>query len=299
MGNQALLIDGSSLLVRAYFATAYQGRPKRSSSGHFTNGVSGFLNMMFSAIRQLEPRYLFVAWDVSRDTFRRELYPAYKGTRGELPDELLTQFDLTREVLSAMGVMQHQDERYEADDLIGTMSVQGAVLNMPVQILTGDKDALQLVSEQVSVLIMKKGITELIHFTPETLYREMGLHAHQITDFKGLMGDTSDNIPGVPGIGEKTAKKILQEHQNIESLYSAIDEERATLSEKMRQKLLEHRELALLSKKLATIVTEVDIPHRWEQCGISFTRDRAQDKLRELELSRFLKVIDEFGESAS
>jgi len=278
-----LIVDGSSMLVRAYFASAFQGRIMRSASGVYTNGVFGFLNMLLKAVEQMQPTHLFVAWDVSRDTFRRELYPAYKGTRGELPDELHPQFDTTKEVLNALGVAQHLDERYEADDIIGTMARLAAEEKHDVLVLTGDRDALQLVHSNVTVAIMKKGISEMGYYTPESLMEEWGLSASQITDLKGLMGDSSDNIPGIPGIGEKTAKKLLAEFETVENLIA----NRHLLKGKMKDKVEEHQEIALLSKRLATIILDVPLTHELEDCRLSFKMESAAEKLADLGLHRF------------
>jgi 5'-3' exonuclease len=283
-----LIIDGSSVLVRAYFASAYGRKLMQSSQGVYTNAVFGFLNMMFGALEQVQPSHLFVAWDVSRNTFRRELFPDYKGTRGELPDEMLCQFDTMQEVLTAIGITQHFDERYEADDIIGTLAFRAAESGHTVTVLTGDRDALQLVREEVTVCIMKKGITEVLNYTPSLLYEDWGLTAPQITDLKGLMGDTSDNIPGVPGIGEKTAKKLLAEFNTVENLI----ENRHTLTGKLREKLDTHQEIALLSKQLATIVTDVPLGFEPEHCRLSIRLESAREKLSDLELNRFMAHLE-------
>jgi len=283
-----LIIDGSSVLVRAYFASAFGRKIMQSSQGVYTNAVFGFLNMMFGAIEQVRPSHLFVAWDVSRDTFRRELYPAYKGTRGELPDELHPQFTTMQEVLRALGVAQHFDARYEADDIIGTLAYQAADNQHDVLILTGDRDALQLVRDGVTVAIMKKGISEVDLYTPEFLLETSGLTASQVTDLKGLMGDASDNIPGVPGIGEKTAKKLLAQYGTIESLILGCD----SLTGKMKEKIAYHQEIALLSKRLATIVTDVPLGIELCDCEMSWRMESAATKLLELELHRTLTQLE-------
>ena len=256
----------------------------QSSNGTYTNAVFGFLNMLFGAIEQVRPSHLFVAWDVSRDTFRRELYPAYKGTRGELPDELISQFDTMQDVLESLGVAQHFDVRYEADDLIGTVARLAADAKHHVLILSGDRDALQLVQNEVTVAIMKKGITEVDLYTPDFLMETWGVTPSQITDLKGLMGDTSDNIPGVPGIGEKNAKKLLTEYGTLENLIAS----RETLTGKLKQKISEHHELAMLSKRLATIVTDVPMDIALSDCQMSFSIEPATMKLQELGLHRAL-----------
>jgi DNA polymerase-1 len=284
-----LIVDGSSLLVRAYFATAYPGRPvKRNSNGVYTNGVLGFFNMLFKLVEQIRPTHLCVAWDVSRDTFRRELYPAYKGTRGELPDELHPQFETTKDVLAAMGIWQHLDERFEADDIIGTVAMTAASQGHRVLILTGDRDALQLVRDNITVAIMKKGISEMAFYTPELLAEEWGLSAEQIVDLKGLMGDSSDNIPGVPGIGEKTAKKLLAEHHNIENLIA----NRHTLGERLSRLLTQHQDIALLSKRLATIVTDVPLHLDLDRCALDIQFESAREKFMQLELDKVLTQLE-------
>jgi len=283
-----LILDGSSVLVRAYFASAFSGRIMRSSKGVYTNGVFGFLNMMFGALERFSPTHLFVAWDVSRDTFRRELFPAYKGTRGELPDELHPQFDTMQDVLNSLGVSQHADVRYEADDIIGTLAHKAAAEGHNVLILTGDRDALQLVGDNVTVAIMKKGISELDVYTPESLLEKYQLTARQIIDLKGLMGDTSDNIPGVPGIGEKTATKLLLEWNSVENLLDNAH----LLKGKMKEKIETHREIALLSKQLATIVTDVPLYFDCESCRLSFQLETAREKLTDLDLKRFVGQVE-------
>lgn len=276
------------MLVRAYFATAYPGRPIRANGGVFTNGVLGFLNMMVGAVEQLTPQHLFVAWDVSRDTFRREQYPAYKGTRGELPDELLGQFDTTQQVLTALGIAQAAHERYEADDLIGTLSVRASDAGFEVIVLTSDRDALQLVSPRVTVALMKKGITEMQFVTPDVLLATWGLRPEQIKDLKGLMGDTSDNIPGVPGIGEKTAMKLLGEFDTLENLLDNTH----TLSGKLKDRLEQHRELAVLSKSLATIALDAPVPYEPADCRLSIRLDQAAALLADLGLHKMLTQLE-------
>jgi DNA polymerase-1 len=289
-----LVIDGSSLLVRAFFATANTGRPMQTKNGLYTNAVNGFLHMLLNACDSMNPSHLFVAWDVSRDTFRREIYPAYKGTRGELPDELHPQFDLAKEVLDHLGVAQQADPRYEADDLIGSLARKAETTGHRVTILTGDRDALQLVSDYVTVAIMKKGIKELELYSPTRLQEEWGILAGQIIDLKALMGDASDNIPGVPGIGEKTALKLLAEHASIEALYDNLPQVKG----KVRDKLEVNRELAYLSKQLATIVTDVQLAYEIEDCRMQFQAERARDKLMELELHRIVSHLQRFTATA-
>lgn len=290
MSYDFLILDGSSILVRAYFATVYPGRAPRSHEGTYTNAVLGFLNMFVRALEILRPSSVFVAWDVSRDTFRRELFPAYKGTRGELPDELLGQFDTMQDVLSTMGVLQYAHERYEADDIIGTLSVQAAAAGHQVLILTGDRDALQLVRDGVTVAIMKKGMTELQYNTPDSMEGEWGISAEQVPDCKGLMGDPSDNIPGIPGIGEKTAKKLLAEYGSLEQVL----EHRTRLSGRLRNLIDTHADLAILSKRLATIDLTVPLPITPADCILRIQMQACADHLRTLNLERLVESLSRY-----
>jgi len=280
--QKLLLVDGSSVLVRAFFASSFHGTIRRSTAGVYTNAVLGFCNMLISAIEQIEPTHVLVAWDVSRDTFRRKLYPAYKGTRGELPDELHPQFDTAKDVLQALGIHQHLDESYEADDIIGTMAHRAGQAGMKAVIVTGDRDALQLITATTTVAIMRKGVSEMDWYTPELLAERTGLEPRQIIDLKGLMGDTSDNIPGIPGVGEKTATKLLKEFGNLEELLSRTTE----LTGKLREKVETHADLALLSKQLATICIDVPMPHEVSDCRLQVDIQTGAAKLDELDLSR-------------
>lgn len=282
-----LLIDGSSVLVRAYFATAYSGRIRQTASGIYTNAVLGFLNMLFGSIEVFQPKHLFVAWDVSRDTFRRTMFPDYKGTRGELPAEMLEQFDTMQRVLDSIGIAQAAHDVYEADDLIGTMAQAATDAGMRAIVLTGDHDALQLVSPVVTVAIMKKGVTERIDYTPERLLELWGLGAHQIPDLKGLMGDTSDNIPGVPGVGEKTAKKLLAQYETLESIYEHLDE----IKGKLGERLTAHRELAFLSRQLATIVRDAPVGVELPLCRLQIDHAAAKDIFEELQIGRVYDTL--------
>ncbi len=292
MANRDMMIlDGSSMLVRAYFATAYPGRPIRSHNGVFTNAVFGFLNMMFSALNQFSPTHLFVAWDVSRDTFRKSLYPEYKGTRGELPAELLAQFDTMQEVLGAMGIAEYMHEDYEADDIIGSMAEKSKKEGLSVLILTGDKDALQLTSEGIKVGIMRRGMADIDVYTPQQLWDEYGLSPVQMIDVKSLMGDASDNIPGVPGIGAKTATRLIREHGSLEKVL----ENASSFTGKLRERLETHADLAILCKKLATIALDVPLPHGVDDCRLTIRRDAAMSKLESLNLMHSAELIDKFA----
>ena len=203
------LIDGNSLLYRAYYATAAVGNLMTNKDGIPTNAIFGFANML-DRILQDEPDYLMVAFDAGKKTFRHELQKDYKGTRKETPDELIMQFDLVREYLDCRHIVHHEMEGYEGDDLIGTVSRMAEEAGMEVAVITGDQDMLQLVSNHTTVYRTMKGVTQLEANVPATLKAKYDLEPDQIRDLKGLMGDASDNIPGIKGVGEKTALKLLQ-----------------------------------------------------------------------------------------
>lgn len=258
MGKDILLIDGNSMLFRAYHATAYRGNFMSTSNGIPTNAVFGFANMINKAIKVLDPEYVMVAWDAGKSTFRHEQFKAYKGTRKEVDEELKVQFTIAREFLDAYSIFRYEQEGIEADDIIGSLAK--AYPNHQVHILSSDKDLLQLIDDTTDVMLMKKGISEMQIMNASALYEAMQLKPYQIIDFKGLSGDASDNIPGVKGIGEKTATKLLNEYDTLEKVYENIDQ----IKGKMKEKLENDRDNAILSKQLATIKTD---------CVFDFTVD--------------------------
>jgi len=251
-GKQKLvLLDGNSLANRAFYAL----RLFSASDGTFTNAVYGFLTMFYKLLEEEKPEYLGVAFDKGRTTFRTAEYPEYKGTRKATPPEFRPQLQLLREVLTALNVQWFQVENFEADDLLGTLSKQAAELGIDTLVVTGDRDALQLVDAHVTTVMTRKGISEVVRYDPATLQAEYGLTPTQIIDLKGLMGDSSDNIPGVPGVGEKTALKLLADYGSVEGVYEHLHEIKGALKEKLESA----RELALLSKRLATIVRDAPV----------------------------------------
>ena len=254
MKETLLIIDGSSLLYRAFYAipslTDSQGRP--------TNAVYGFLNMLLKLYEQLEPHYVAVAFDKDKHTFRNDLYDGYKATRKPAPDDLRPQFPLIREVLECLGIHVLELEGYEGDDIIGTVARQMEAKDFHIDIVTGDRDALQLVDENVTVHLTKKGITNMLAVTPDVMAAEYGYAPSQVVDMKALMGDTADNIPGVPGVGEKTAAKLIAQFQHVEALYDRIDEVKG---KKLQEKLADNKDKAFLSKELATICCSVPVEY--------------------------------------
>lgn len=263
MADTLLAIDGNSLVFRAYWALPTTMQDK---VGRPTNAIYGFFTMLFRVVEEYNPSYIAVAFDRSEKTFRHKKYLEYKAGRKKTPDELLVQIPMLKEALEQVGVRCVDQAEYEADDIIGALSVRAEKKNIPSYIFTADKDQLQLIDDHISVVLTKKGVTETKLMTREVLMEEMGLTPAQIPDLKALMGDASDNIPGITGIGEKTALKLLHEYPTIEELYDHIDE---LPKNKLHEKLVNGKESAFMSKDLATI--ESGMPLKKELKEFSFT----------------------------
>lgn len=252
--EELILIDGNSLLFKAFYATSYTGNYMVNRNGIPTNGVYGFARMVEKII-SINPKYVIVAFDYGKKTFRNELLDTYKATRKETPQELVPQFALAREYLTAHNITWYEVEGYEGDDIIGTLVDFGEKNNLKVSVYTGDKDANQLISSQTTIYRTVKGVTELDIYNEQTLFDKYGLKPDQFRDFLGLMGDSSDNIPGIKGVGEKTALKLLHQYGTIEGLQEHQDEIKGKMGEKIRAGM----EDALMSKKLATILRNIPI----------------------------------------
>lgn len=252
--EELILIDGNSLLFKAFYATSYTGNYMINRNGIPTNGVYGFARMVEKII-STNPKYVIVAFDYGKKTFRNELLDTYKATRKETPQELVPQFALAREYLTAHNITWYEVEGYEGDDIIGTLVDFGEKNNLKVSVYTGDKDANQLISPQTTIYRTVKGVTELDIYNEQTLLDKYGLKPDQFRDFLGLMGDSSDNIPGIKGVGEKTALKLLHQYGTIEGLQEHQDEIKGKMGEKIRAGM----EDALMSKKVATILRDIPI----------------------------------------
>lgn len=252
--EELILIDGNSLLFKAFYATSYTGNYMVNRNGIPTNGVYGFARMVEKII-SINPKYVIVAFDYGKKTFRNELLDTYKATRKETPQELVPQFALAREYLTAHNITWYEVEGYEGDDIIGTLVDFGEKNNLKVSVYTRDKDANQLISSQTTIYRTVKGVTELDIYNEQTLLDKYGLKPDQFRDFLGLMGDSSDNIPGIKGVGEKTALKLLHQYGTIEGLQEHQDEIKGKMGEKIRAGM----EDALMSKKLATILRNIPI----------------------------------------
>lgn len=247
-----LVLDGSSLIFRAFYALP----PDLSDShGQPTGAIFGFSNMLTKLIAEQEPDLMALAFDKSRHTFRTERYADYKGTRDKTPEELLSQFPLLREFAANMGIPFLEKDNYEADDIIGTLATQAAAEGYDVRVVTGDRDALQLVRPNLRVLLTKKGISELKDYDTAAFEEEYGFEPVKLIDLKGLMGDTSDNIPGIPGVGPKTASKLLLAYGSVENVLAHVED---VSGKKLKERLMEYADQARLSKELATI--ELHVP---------------------------------------
>ena len=283
--NKLLLIDGNSIMNRAFY-----GIPDMTTNdGRHTNAIYGFLNIILKVIEEEQATHICVAFDLKKKTFRHEMYEAYKGTRKGMPEELHEQMPRIKEILQAMHIRIVEQEGFEADDLIGTLSKKGEREGFAVTILSGDRDLLQLATDTVLVRIpkTKHGKTEVEDYYAKNVVETYGVTPLIFIDMKGLMGDTSDNIPGVPGIGEKTAAKLLAEYGDLDDVYAAVDSMKAS---RMKQNLIENKDLAYLSKTLATIKLDCPIPFEFSEATYHdpFNAE-AYTLFEDLELKSFYK----------
>lgn len=281
-----MLVDGMALLFRAYFASAYSGYIKRTSTGLPVNAVYGFVKYMLEAIETFGPTHVVCCWDMGSRTFRTEQFADYKGNRPDAPEDLIPQFDLVKEVVASFGIPNVGIPGYEADDCIGTLSLAYSE-EIEVMILTGDHDMLQLVSERVRVIIMKKGPGNYAVYDLDALKLEKQLTPAQVIDLKGLIGDTSDNYPGVKGIGEKTALKLLQEFESIEGILANLEQ----LPKGVKSKIEADLDMLHLCRELATIRRDVPIACTLESCFWEIDRIQVLAKFEELEFKGLVKLI--------
>ncbi|MDD6468108.1 MAG: DNA polymerase I [Erysipelotrichaceae bacterium] len=283
--KKLLLVDGNSLVFRAYHATLY-GRMMTTRNGIPTNALYGFALMLQKAIEMIVPDMILVAFDTGKKTFRHELYADYKGTRKAVDDELKVQFPIVREYLDAMNITRFEQEGIEADDIIGTIASSHPEWN--IHILSSDKDLLQLIDETTSVWLMKKGLSEIEEMTIESLYERYHLAPKQIIDLKGLMGDASDNIPGIPKVGEKTALKLLEQFGSVEELLANTDQ----LKGKLKENVETYADQALLSKQLATIQTACEIDLSEVSLDYQAEIQKQYDFYKKYDMDSFLKKLE-------
>lgn len=289
--KKLLLLDGNSMLFRAYYATLYSHR-MTTSNGIPTNAIFGFIMMLNKAIETIEPDGILVAWDAGKKTFRHDKFEAYKGTRKPIDEELIVQFPIAREFLDTAGICRYEIEGYEADDIIGSMAKSHP--EVQTTILTSDRDLLQLVDASTSVLLMKKGITDMELMDAVHFEEKYGLQPLQIIDLKGLMGDSSDNIPGVAGVGEKTATKLLQQYASVENVYAHIDE----IKGKLKEKLEKDKDNAFMSKELATIYTNVELPFEIDQVSFEGYKESVNDFYKKYEMRSLMTTTTQASKSA-
>lgn len=287
MANKLVLIDGNSIAYRAFFALPLLHNDK----GIHTNAIYGFTMMLMKLIEEEKPTHMLVAFDAGKTTFRHEVYTEYKGGRQKTPPELSEQFPFLRELLDAYNIRTYELENYEADDIIGTLATKAEKEGFDVVIISGDRDLTQLASERIHVHVTKKGITDMERYTPEYVFEKYGLTPAQIVDLKGLMGDASDNIPGVPGVGEKTALKLLKEYGTVEHVLASLEH---ISGKKLKENLQTYREQALLSKQLATIHRDVPLTLSLDELAWqSYDAERVAALFQEL---GFTSLMDKIGQ---
>jgi DNA polymerase-1 len=282
-----ILIDGNAIFHRAYHSLP----PFKTSKGEITNAIYGFMRMLIDLYLKEKPDYLGIAWDKAKKTFRHEEFEEYKAHRKEAPEDLFPQLPRLKEILDAFNVPQLELEGYEADDIIGTIALKAEKEpETNVVIVTGDKDTFQLVDDKIKVMTPITGITKVAIYDPSKVKEKLGIRPDQIVDYKALMGDPSDNIPGIPGIGEKQALDLLKKYGTLENIYKHLDE----LTTTQQKKFTEGRQTGELSKRLATIVTDVPVEYdidKYVTHDISY--DKAEKLFTELEFKSLLKKLDE------
>ena len=280
--KRIVLIDGNNLMFRSYYATAYTGNLMKNSKGLVTNALFGFTNMINKIIEEEKPEYIAVAFDIGK-SFRHEEYKEYKAGRSATPDELKVQMPIAKTLLEHMGILHLSVEGYEADDIVGTLCKRANEdPEWDALLVTSDHDYLQLITDQVEVKLLKpKGFTK---YKPDNFKEEYGIDPIKVIDLKALMGDSSDNIPGVPGVGEKTALKLLVEHGDLDSIYNNID----SVKGKLKEKLVENKDSAYFSKRMATIYCDVPLGKTFDDMKYDGPKDTLDDFYRELEFNSLI-----------
>ena len=289
--DKIILLDGNSLSYRAFYAMP----ALKNKKGLYTNSVYGFTLMLERILEDTKPKYALVAFDKGKETFRHKSYEAYKGTRDKTPTELVEQFGYVRELIESYGIKYEEHLDYEADDIIGSYAKIAEKAGLEVIIVSGDKDLTQLASDNITVYYTKRGVTEIDYYTPEFINEKYGLTPQQIVDMKGLMGDKSDNIPGIPGVGEKTAIKLLTEYETVENVLENIDN---ISGKKLKERLTEGKEDAILSKKLATIFTDVPVDNKIENLTFKEDREKKKELFEKLEFVSFLRKLSQENSAA-
>ena len=289
--NRLLIIDGNSIMNRAFYGTMH-AKTMMSADGVFTNALYGFLAILFRELEDLQPQYVAVAFDLKAPTHRHKMYDKYKGTRHAMPEELAQQMPIIKQILNDMNITVIEKEGYEADDIIGTISKEAEKQGHKVTILSGDRDTFQLVSNNITVRIprTKMGKTEVDDYTQIKIEEEYGLKPVELIEVKGLMGDTSDNIPGIPGVGEKTAIKLVKEYKTIENLYKELEEGSSNIKGSLKEKIENNKDLALLSKTLGTILLDAKLDVNIDDLQTKqWNKDAVLQRFKQLKFNRFIE----------
>ena len=285
MNKKILIVDGSSLFFRAFYALPLL----KTKRGIYTNAIYGFISMLENAIEKVDPQYIVTCFDMKGKTFRTDIYDDYKGNRQKTPSELEQQFPIVREILKAMNIKALESPIYEADDIAGTIASLANENDIEAILLTGDRDYFQLANKNTKILFTKKGITDLDIITEDSIEKSYQINPNQLIDIKGLMGDKSDNIPGVPGIGEKTALKLIHQFSSMENIYDNLDE---VSGKKLKENLEENKAQAFMSKKLGTIVKNVPLDEELEDFKrVEYDYDTLSDMYREYEFNTLIKRL--------
>ncbi len=292
--EKLVVIDGNSILNRAFYGIM-SSKMLQTADGTYTNAVYGFLAIMFKLMEDVNPDYMVVAFDVKHPTKRHEMYAEYKGTRHGMPDELAAQMPIIKEVLEAMNIKIIELAGYEADDILGTLSKSSEKQNIDVTLLTGDRDSFQLASDKTTIRIprTKNGKTETENFDRNKVLEVYGIEPQELIEVKGLMGDKSDNIPGVPGVGEKTALNLIKEFHSIDTIYEKLEAGEAIAKGKLKENLEANKDLAILSRELGRIDVNAPIDKDLEHFRV-----KQWDNKKVLELFRnlrFNRYIDRFN----
>lgn len=285
--EKLILIDGNAILHRAYHSLP----AFKNSHGEVTNAIYGFMRMLIDVYIKIKPDYIGIAWDRKAPTFRHEKYQEYKATRTAPPEDLYPQLPRLKEIIKAFHIPQVEKDGFEADDILGTLAQKAEQQdNLQISILTGDRDALQLVSNKTDLIVPLKGISEIEIYTPAKVKEKYGVTPEQIVDYKALVGDTSDNIPGVQGIGPKNASEMLQKYHTLDGIYENVEE----LPGKQKDKIVTGKESAYLSQELSAIITTVPVEFNLEDFSIhhiDFTQ--VQLHFDELEFRSLGKKLDQ------
>ncbi|MDD4601674.1 MAG: 5'-3' exonuclease H3TH domain-containing protein, partial [Negativicutes bacterium] len=281
MPHTVVIIDGSSLIHRAFYALPLL----TTASGQYTNAVYGFATMLIKLINDIKPDSIVVALDKGKVTFRTEKFSQYKANRKATPTELAEQFPLVKELLNAFNIAMIEQDGFEADDIIGTLAKKASDQKHEVIIVTGDRDALQLINPNTKVLLTKKGISEMELYSEKEFRAKYGVAPIQLIDLKGLMGDSSDNIPGVPGVGEKTAMKLIGEFGSVENVLDNIDN---ISGKKLQENIRNNVESAILSKQLATINCDMELDFTAEKFNLKPNRFKVEEFLLKFEFKSLL-----------